>query len=379
MRRRILIGRFYPPVWGVAAIGLVAAAAAVTAILLISGSLGESSASEGNLYGIAKGAPLTETDLQRMSDTRVGAVRFLLSWPAIEAHRGAFSWTAPDQLIGGLASHGIQPIPFVYGSPRWLSPDPARPPIQSAASRAAWAAFLKAAVQRYGPGGTYWTTAYRQQYGSDARPVPITAWQIWNEPNLPHYYAPKPSPGGYAELLRVSSKAITQQDPGAQIVLAGMPGYGKPDTAWKFLGELYGERGFKGAFDVVALHPYARTVGQLGSEVEALRKVMARHGDGRTPLWLTEIGWGSGPPNRFGLNKGLQGQSRLLSESFRLILSHEQDWHVGRLFWFDWRDPPKGAPVSCSFCSTAGLLENDGTAKPSWGAYRQFASGQRTG
>ena len=47
---------------------------------------------------------------------------------------------------------------------------------------------------------------------------------------------------------------------------------------------------------------------------------MARHGDGRIPLWLTELGWGSGKPNRFGLNKGVNGQARLLSRSFELIL-----------------------------------------------------------
>jgi hypothetical protein len=92
-------------------------------------------------------------------------------------------------------------------------------------------------------------------------------------------------------------------------------------------------------------------------------------------LWLTELGWGSGKPNRFGLNKGIEGQKRLLDESFRLILDQREAWHIERLFWFDWRDPERGTPVACSFCSSAGLLYNNGEPKPALGAFKYFASG----
>jgi len=38
---------------------------------------------------------------------------------------------------------------------------------------------------------------------------------------------------------------------------------------------------------------------------------------------LTELGWGSGRPDRFGLSKGPVGQARLLTASFKLILSRQ--------------------------------------------------------
>jgi hypothetical protein len=349
--------------------------AAAVAALLISKSSDEAAGSTGDqLFGIARGAPLNGTDLSKMVLTRVGAVRFVLDWPAIEPHNGSLNWTGADKAIGGLASHGIQAFPSVYGSPAWISPDPARPPLQTASQRAAWASFLKAAVERYGPGGDYWNGPYQQQFDGGA-PVPITAWQIWNEPNLPHYYAPRSSPSGYAELLRISREAILGQDPNAEIVLAGMPGYGKPDTAWEFLDKLYRQPGFNGNFDVVALHPYARTIAQLALEIRKLRAAMAKNGDASTPLWLTELGWGSGEPDRFGLNKGLKGQAELLRRSFELIEDDREQWRLQRVFWFNWRDPPPGRPHACSFCASAGLLDYSGFPKPSWTAFRSFTGG----
>jgi hypothetical protein len=358
----------------VAGVAAVLAAAAVVVVLTSKSSNEASGASGDQLFGIARGAPLDNADLQKMVLTRVGAVRFVLDWPAIEQQQGSFNWAGADLTIGGLAAHSIEPFPSIYGSPPWISPDPARPPLLTADQRAAWESFLKALVERYGPDGEYWQGPYQQQFGG-AAPVPVTAWQIWNEPNLPHYYAPKSSPSGYAELLRISREAILGQDPSAQIVLAGMPGYGKPDTAWKFLDELYRQPGFDGNFDAVALHPYARTIGQLTLEIRKLRAAMAEHGDGDTPLWLTELGWGSGEPNRFGLNKGLKGQAELLKKSFELIEDHRAEWRVQRVFWFNWRDPPPGRRHACSFCSSAGLLEYGGFPKPSWTAFRSFTGG----
>jgi polysaccharide biosynthesis protein PslG len=356
-------------------IGLALVVAGVLAALLIPGSSSTAPASADRLFGIVSGGSVDSTDREVMVDSGVGSVRFLLSWPVIEPRKGSFNWFASDQMVGGLASHGIQPVPFAFGSPNWVSPGVSHPPLDSAADQAAWADFLKAAVERYGPGGSYWSTEYEQHFGDGAEPLPVTAWQIWNEPNLPHYFAPASSPPKYAQLLRISHDAIKDVDPKAEIVLAGMPGYGKPDTAWKFLDELYRQPGFARDFDAVALHPYARTVGQLRTEIEKLRNAIAKHGDGQMPLWLTELGWGSGKSNRFGLNKGPAGQERMLSRSFELILDRRATWRVERLFWFDWRDPPPGSPVACSFCATAGLLEYNHAPKPALNAYKRFATG----
>ena len=49
-----------------------------------------------------------------------------------------------------LASRGIQPVPFIYGSPRWVARKPNRPPLGSGRKVRAWRKFLAAVVKRYG-------------------------------------------------------------------------------------------------------------------------------------------------------------------------------------------------------------------------------------
>ena len=154
-----------------------------------------------------------------------------------------------------------------------------------------------------------------------------------------------------------------------------MPAYGDV-TAWQFLNNLYGISGAKEDFDAAALHPYARNVGGLRWTTDQFRAAMTSHGDGTTPLWLTELAWGSGPPDEFGYNKGPAGQQQLLLDSFRLILQNREQWNVQRLFWFLWHDPPPGSDYAklCSICGTAGLVRYDRTPKPAYSAFTGFTA-----
>ena len=123
-------------------------------------------------------------------------------------------------------------------------------------------------VNRYEPGGDFWAPggAYQVEHPG-ASPKPITAWQIWNEPNLPKYFVRKRSTRKYAKLVKISNTAISGADPQAKVVLAGLTGFARP-TGWTFLDRLYDVRGIKKHFDAAALHPYAATIGQFGSELQ---------------------------------------------------------------------------------------------------------------
>jgi hypothetical protein len=320
-------------------------------------------------FGIAKGGPLDRRDLKLLQASRVPAMRFQLSWRGAEPKRNVFDWSDSDEIVGNLAAHRIQPFPFVLGSPHWMYKNSTTPPLRTV-DRKWWQRFLKAVVDRYGPGGAYWTGQYQTQHPR-GKPMPIRDWQIWNEPNLSHFWPPQPNPAGYAELVKLAHDAIKSQDPGAKIVLAGMPGFGNL-YAWDFLDQFYAVPGITNDFDAVSVHPYSPGLHQVKQELMRMRRVMQEHGDGQTPLWITEIGWASAPPDG-SLDVGMKGQKERLIHSFRFLLKARDRRHIGRVFWYDWRDPvkPQGLLV-CQICAFAGLLKHNHKPKPAYYAYRAF-------
>ncbi|HXF00913.1 MAG TPA: glycosyl hydrolase [Solirubrobacterales bacterium] len=339
-----------------------------------------------DFYGIVQGV-LDPQDRQGMADAKVQTTRFMLKWRDIENVRGTYDWSERDRMIGGLASEGIRSLPFAFGSPSWVGNGaPGHPPIATSAEKTAWQNFLKAAVGRYGPGGTYWAPGgkYDQDFGTSAPTVPITTWQIWNEPNLKKFFSPgsttQQTANNYARLLVISQAAIKAKDPKATIVLAGMPS--TPDvaesaTAWDFLKALYkAPGGVKPYFDVAALHPYGCNVGATQTGLQKFSAAMKSNGDGATPLWITEFAWGSGQPDNFCKNKLESGQRDLLISSFNLFLQNRKAWNIQRVYWFLWRDPAPGSEYAklCSICGTAGLLRYNRTAKPAYNAFKSFTA-----
>ncbi len=336
-------------------------------------------AARSEFYGIVHEVSVYDgQDSQGVAAAGVHTDRFWIHWGAVERSNDSFDWSRIDRLVGGLASKGIRPVPFVYGSPPWIAAHINTPPVYSGAQWQAWGDFLKAAVARYGPGGTYWANRYHQQYGASATPWPVQSWQIWNEPNLGKFWYGGPKPQDYGTLLHLSYVAIKSVDPSAQVVLAGMPGYPSSGIdAWTFLNRLYNESpNVKDYFDVAAVHPYASNQDKVRNTIVRFRNAMKSHGDGATPLWITEFAWGSGSPDRFGINQGLNGQAQHLTQSYNMFLANRNAWNLQRVFWFFWRDPKAGSSAAklCSFCGSAGLLRYNRTAKPALTAFKKFTA-----
>ena len=303
-------------------VALVASLAAVVglSVSLLSG-VGTSSTETGttvprqDFFNIAQGITrFNDKDLQTMAATGIGTDRFLLDWAVVEPTQGSFNW--PDRAIGALASHGIRLVPYLWGSPRWVADTPRAPARQRV---------RRAGVAGLPPGGGGALRAGRQLLGPRLRAAVRRGRQAAADPVLADLEraqsrevlrAQAIGRQEYARLLEISHDVIKSQDPQARIVLAGMPGFGKP-KAWDFLDSLYAIPGFKGNFDAAALHPYAPNVDELGSEIEQFRAVMTKNGDGSKPLWLTELAWGAAAPDKFRLNKGLPGQADLMAGAFR--------------------------------------------------------------
>jgi hypothetical protein len=314
---------------------------------------------------------------------RAGGVRtyrWLISWPAMQPSADAEpDWTETDRIVARLAENRITPLPFVSGSPCFAvdcaREPPSRaqrqPPVGSARGKLEWARFLAQLVDRYGSDGSFWS----------ANPLlprtPITAWQIWNEQNAPRNFAPTPSVARYAELLTIAARAIRSRDPKTTIVLGGLSGdprgRGAIDAS-RFLSRLYAIPGARRSFDAAAVHPYAPNVTEVRRLVEGVRRVMDAHGDSHTPLWVTELGWGTSASGAGRLVKTVDGQARMLRRAFGLLLADRVELGLAGLLWFAWRDTPPGESV-CGWCRTAGLFDAAGTARPAWRAFSQLSGG----
>ncbi len=351
----------------------LAIAFAVLAVALLAPATAGAVRSE--FFGIVQGPTLDDRDVQGLQNNHVRTVRFLLAWEQVQAKKTPFTWGTMDKFIGRLAIKGVRVVPSVWGNPNWVEGYTARPPLDRPQDVTAWKTLLKALVARYGPGGNYWQTKYKAKYGDNATPLPVTTWQIWNEPNLKKYFVPYPSPEKYGRLLKVSKEAIAgSRHPAAQIALGGMPGFGDVN-AWDFLSQLYNKvSGVKGYFDVAALHPYGPNLDRVKTEIEKFRNSMTSHADAATQLWITESGWGSAPPDQFGINKGPQGQANLLKGFYKMVLQNRKTWNIQRLFWYHWRDPRQSQAGTCSFCGSAGLIKFNRTPKLSLAEFKKFAA-----
>ena len=224
-----------------------------------------------------------------MAASGVETVRVAFDWRQSQAAAGgAISFAGSDAVVATAAAHRLPVLPVVHRTPDWAS---AGGPSSAPDDPAAYARFLTALVQRYGPNGSLWAER------PDLPRMPIRQWQIWNEPNLTLFWTPQPFAKRYVALLKAARRAVRAQDPGAKIILAGLP-----NISWVALREIY-QAGGRGSFDAVALHPYTSSPANIMRLVRLARTETRRFHDGRVPIWLTEISWAAAR----GKVKGLPG------------------------------------------------------------------------
>jgi len=194
-----------------------------------------------------------------------------------------YDWGFDDAIAGGLAAHGLTWLPILDYSAPWAQSLPGQdhsPP----RSDADYAAYAAAFARRYGPGGAFW----RAHPALTA--APVTAVEIWNEPDQPDFWKPAPNPAAYAALYLAARAAIDAVDPGIRVVVGGLT-----DPAGFLPALLAAAPRLRDHIDGVAIHPYGRPATVL-SKVVAARATLDGLGLDRIPLYVTEFGWTTSPP-----------------------------------------------------------------------------------
>jgi hypothetical protein len=141
--------------------------------------------------------------------------------------------------------------------------------------------------------------------------------------------------------------------------------------AGDFLTRFYRARRVKQWFDGIALHPYVASAAAMRGQIRNLRRIMRIRHDPRTPIYVTELGWGSDSfESRW--ERGLDGQARELDAAFSMLAGHRRSWRIGGVWWFSWADADG---PSCQFCDSAGLLTHRREAKPAWYRFNAWTGG----
>jgi hypothetical protein len=295
-------------------------------------------------YGVTYDGPIrgsSELEQQAqwalMARSGVESARVVVNWRHTQPQAGqAPDLTATDQVAALAARSGIELLPLVFGTPDWAALTPGlegSPP----ANVSDYAAFLRALVLRYGPGGAFW-----REHPELPR-QPVRAWQVWNEPHLSNWWntegrSPNAWAPEYARLLKASKPAIEAVDPRATIVLASLA-----DFAWLHLDRLNHFR-IRRYFDVAALNLFTARPKLVLKGVRYIRRSLRRGGAGRKPIWVTETTWPAGKDRVpvpqpawqrawYTTDDGMAGR---LGRLYNIAARERRRLRLGRVYWYTW-------------------------------------------
>ncbi len=291
-------------------------------------------------------------DLDVIQATGAKWLRVDFDWKSAEPKPGVYQWTFLDRVVQRASSRGLRILATPAYTPQWARPagtsDKYAP-----ADPGAYAAFVKAAAQRYAPRGVH-------------------HWEIWNEPNVVQFWEPKPNPTQYAAMLKASSAAIRSVDSKAVVVTAGLaPAADTTDGRYvsprTFLSKLY-QSGARDSFDAVGIHPYAWPYGIAApgdwNQWHSLPKtydIMQVNGDGAKKIWATEYGAPTGLNSRAVSDVD---QARFVKEAFTEWKS--KPW-AGPIFWYSLRDTGTDRnDLEQNF----GVMRQDFSAKPALSEFK---------
>jgi hypothetical protein len=295
-----------------------------------------------------------EPTFAALIDLKVEAIRLPISWNLIEVpKKGRFDWAGYDDVISRSRAAGIRILGLVEDAARWSNGN--KPGTTPPKNFEDYYDFLRAVVARYKPGGEYaqsqgWTDGYG-----------IRFWEIWNEPNIPFGWQPKPDVVAYTTMLKGSYDAIKSVDPFATVAMAGLSITPTgPNSPTGFLTAMY-DNGARGKFDAANVHPYVFTnmrPAYMQDNVTPMRDVMNAHGDQAVPIWATEFGYKS--PG----GVGAQQQADFLVQTYRDVLPVAKERaNLAVVFWFCLRDRKEDG-------ETWGLLTDTYEKKPAYMAFR---------
>ena len=243
-------------------------------------------------------------EFKMIADAGFRFVRTDFVWELTERERGRYDFAPYDRLMSALDAHKLRALFILdYGNPLYTQGKSVR----TAEARAAFARWAVAAAKHFAERGVI--------------------WEVFNEPNNPIFWPPKPNADEYAALAVELSRAFQHDMPAAQLV--------GPATAIDipFLESCF-RAGVLSYWSAVSVHPYREGKPELAAaEYAQLREMISRFTGARTTerMALISSEWGYSSAWR-GMNE--EKQAVLLARQFLTNAANG----IPLSIWYDWRD-----------------------------------------
>jgi hypothetical protein len=315
-------------------------------------------------FGVQDDAYLsTGPALQGRLDTldTLGAklARYTVDWRHIAKHKPkravnpgdpAYDWSDTDAVLNGLHERKIGVIVTLAHTPAWANGGLGANGMPK--SKYSLSAFALAVARRYP-----W----------------VRLWEIWNEPNLRRFLKPN-SPALYVQRLLNPTYAVLKRERLSNRIAGGATSPRRTPSGLSPVAFMRGMRAAHAHLDAYSHHPYPVTRGErpsgfargvckyckglitLANLPVLLKEVRRDFGPKR--IWLTEYGYQTNPPDRFGVSRSVQAkylaQAALRAKSARF---------VDVLIHFIIRDEPRLSGWQSGLFSAAGVV------KPSFNSF----------
>jgi hypothetical protein len=262
-----------------------------------------------------------ERDLDLIAAAGFKFIRMDFGWSETEQKKGAYDWSAYDELTDNLDRRHIRAYYiFDYSNPLYEATVVAKDPIsgreqtvlaspQHPESIAAFARWAAAAAKHF-----------------QGRHV---IWEIWNEPNI-FFWEPKPDVNQYTALALATAKAVRAADPQATIFAPATS-----EFPWPFL-ESFLKSGALEFLDGVSVHPYRppnRSPETAAENLQKLRELIATNALAiqKKPVPIISGEWGYSS-NVKGVSLATQADFIARQQLFNLLNG------VPVSIWYDWKN-----------------------------------------
>jgi hypothetical protein len=232
--------------------------------------------------------------LEKLDGLGVKLVRFTVVWseaaptkPATprDPDDPAYDWSQFDTVLDGLRSHGMTALVTLWGAPKWSNGG--RKP--NWLPKSGFGDFAYAAAKRYP-----W----------------VHLWTVWNEPNTAVFSRPV-SPKLYVRRLLNPAYALLHRASRRNIVAGGVTSPRKTASGMSPSTFMTGMRAAHAKLDAYGANPYPSTARETPftdpcswcktltmAHLPEIRRLVTKLFGKKKPLWLTEYGVQTNPPDR---------------------------------------------------------------------------------